>query len=609
MFPAVRYLWKIQTAPSKPIRTFSENLGITSLVARCLWNRGLQNSEDATTFLNPFLRNLKDPFLLPDMGIAVDRLLQARKNNEPITIFGDYDVDGITSVTLLTEFFQTLGWNLAGSFLPSRIEDGYGLTPQGIHHLLEKFPQTRLLLTVDCGSTSAAAIQEFKNKGIDVIVLDHHQLDTTDMPHPIALVNPQNATEQQKQTPLFQDLLHLCSAGLAFKLAHAILSRGRKMGASWSSRFDLRNTLDLTMLGTVADMVELTGQNRVLVYQGLLRSGVLNRIGLAELYKVCRLEKISTYEISFCIAPRLNAAGRMESPSIAMELLLTKDQSRAEFLAHMLDKLNSERRQIQAEIVANAAAQIRETFDPTKDFAIVAANDNWHFGIVGIAATQICKQFNRPSIILSGDGNLWKGSCRSVEGFDIVEALRGCDDLLTRCGGHAMAAGVELKKENLKEFRSRLNRIAKEHYELHAPSKPILNIDSEVSLWELNAPSILLLKRLEPFGVGNPRIQLVVRNLHQTCPPITFGKQENHLRLHLADNQGNNTIGIIWNYSSDPISIPSGPLDVAFEPIFPPSDISEKTPSYQRGLRIKILDINPAGSKEEETSVPYLLTK
>ena len=364
----MRYLWKFYDHEPETVEKLSRQLGVSLLTAKCLFNRGYRTSKEAEEFLNPFLRNLSDPFLIPDIEIAVERLIRAKDKGEAITIFGDYDVDGITATAILSDFFCTLGWNYQGSYLPLRMEEGYGLSDDGVRHCLRKYPKTQLLLAVDCGSTSSLAINQIQKSGVEVIVLDHHQIDPHDTPTPKALVNPRNLPPGEQPSDKLLDLQNLCSAGLAFKLAHAILKYARQKGHSWGNSFDLKSILDLVAMGTIADLVKLQGENRILVSHGLNRITNTQRTGLRELVRISQRKTISVHDVSFYLAPRLNAAGRLEDAQIALKLLTTTNPETGAHLAKQLDSVNLERKGIQNRIVEEVVERVKRNFNPEKDF-------------------------------------------------------------------------------------------------------------------------------------------------------------------------------------------------------------------------------------------------
>lgn len=550
----MKYRWSI--APSQPALTsfLARELKISPLLAQCLLNRGFSEPEPISRFLEPRLKNLGDPFLLPNMRAAVERLCAARERGELIVIFGDYDVDGVTSTTLLVEFLRSLGWKVE-SYLPHRMEEGYGLSQSGVENCLAKFP-AQLLLAVDCGSTAVDTIQWLNDRGVDVIVLDHHQVSSP-APSAHALVNPQLAADEAPSSR------ELCSVGLAFKLAHAVLKHGRATGLPGADTFDLRPCLDLVALGTIADLVPLTGENRILVSAGIERLNTTQRPGLVALKEVAGIEgEVGGYEVGFQLAPRLNAAGRLETAEESLRLLLAATLKEAEPIAQALDSRNRERQKIERSISDEAIGAIRARFDPAKDHVIVEGQLMWHIGVVGIVASRVMQEFYRPTLIIGGEGEEWRGSGRSIEGFDLAAALRECDDLLVRHGGHAMAAGVTVHPNQIDPLRARLNDLARRTLKPEQ-FQPSLRLDAEVTAADLTLDRLRELQRLEQTGMGNPAVRLVMRGVSHAKPLQRMGAERKHAKLWVTD--GRRTLeAVLWNVGDG--ALPVGRFDLAFAP-------------------------------------------
>ena len=538
----MKFQWSI--APAQPLLAakLAGQLGISPLLAQCLLNRGHSEPDALALFLEPRLRNLADPFALPNMAAAVERLFVARERAEPLVIFGDYDVDGVTSTALLLEVLRALGWRV-DFYLPHRMDEGYGLSRDGLQNCLEKFSATKLLLAVDCGSTAVDTIAWLNSRGVDVLVLDHHQVSDP-LPAACALVNPRLSALPASQSPSANGYTEFCSAGLAFKLAHALVKHGRDHQLAEFQTFDLRPLLDLVALGTIADLVPLTGENRILVTAGLERLNATRRPGLLALKSVAGIERvIGTHEVGFQFGPRLNAAGRLENAAEALQLLLAPDFTAAEPIARALDTRNRERQQIERAITNEVIGAVRSRFDPARDFVIVEGQLLWHIGVVGIVASRVLKEFYRPTFILGGDAGQWRGSGRSIEGFDLAAALRECDDLLSRHGGHAMAAGVTIEPMNVGPFRERLNAIARRTLRPEQ-LQPSLKLDAEVCLRDLTMERITELERLAPSGMSNPPFQFSAGGLRLHRPPLRMGKEQQHLKLHVTD--GNDVLEAVW---------------------------------------------------------------
>ena len=574
----MKFRWSL--APSQPLLTeqLASELKISPLLAQCLLNRGLSEPSTINAFLRPRLKQLADPFLLPNMAAAVARLFLARDRAEPLVIFGDYDVDGVTSTALLVEVLQALGWSVH-YYLPHRMDEGYGLSQEGVENCLQKFPVT-LLLAVDCGSTAVQTIDWLRQRGIDVLVLDHHQVSTP-APDAVALVNPQLSTlNSQLSTPFTE----LCSVGLAFKLAHALVKRGRELGLLAAQDFDLRPLLDLVALGTIADIVPLAGENRILVSMGLERLNTTQRPGLLALKKVAQSPpQLGTYEVGFQLAPRLNAAGRLENAEEALHLIMARNLAEAMPLAQNLDAHNRERQKIERSIADEVIGAVRARFNPQTDFVIVEGQLLWHIGVVGIVASRVLQQFYRPTIIVGGEGDEWRGSGRSIEGFDLAAALRECDDLLVRHGGHAMAAGLTVQPEKLDALRLRLNELARRTLRSEQ-LQPALRLDAEISLAELTLERLTEFNQLKPMGQGNPAVQLAARRVTHQRPLQRMGAEKQHVKLWLTD--GGATHEAVW-WGAGKESLPVGQFDLAFVP-----QINEY--NGKRTVQLKVLDWRPA---------------
>ena len=549
----MKYRWNL--APSQPLLTgqLIRELPLSPLLAQCLVNRGVVTKEEVSDFLKPKLKLLADPFLIPNMEVAVERLWKARSNNERLLIYGDYDADGITSTALLVEALTKLGWDVQ-AYLPGRFDDGYGLSPISVEKCLGQF-KINLLLAVDCGSTSNEAIDCLNNNNVDVIVLDHHQLSNP-APNPVAMVNPQ----LNNNYPNFQEL---CSVGLAFKLIHAIVKRGRQEGLQKERDLDLKQFLDLVAIGTVADLVPLVGENRKLLRFGLEQLGETTRPGLVALKKIVNIKPpVSVFNVGFNLGPRINAAGRMENPATALNLLLSKDTYSAEINAKKLDDFNLKRQKIERDISNKAIENIQNTFNPEKDLVIVEGDKEWHLGVIGIVASRVMRKFYRPTFILAKDGDGWKGSARSIEGFDLAEAMRDCDDLLNDHGGHAMAAGVSVKPGQLDAFRERINEIAKQTISSEMFQAP-LKLDAETNLSEMTLVRLKEMQQIEPTGQGNPEIQLLIPKLTMSGSINRMGKEKQHVKFWANDERDSCEV-IAWNLK--PEDEPKGVFDLAVVP-------------------------------------------
>ncbi len=582
----MKFRWNL--APPQPLLTgqLAQQLNISPLLAQCLVNRGHSEPAALASFLEPRLKQLADPFLLPNMAAAVERLLLARARNEPLVIFGDYDVDGVTSTTILFEVLGRLGWTV-NYYLPHRMDEGYGLSQDGVENCLKKF-STTLLLAVDCGSTAVSTIAWLKARGVDVIVLDHHQVSDP-APAAVALVNPQLSDRESRvgsrEPATSLPSTELCSAGLAFKLAHALVKRGRATDLPGAADFDLRPLLDLVALGTIADLVPLIGENRILVTAGLERLNTTQRPGLLALKKVAQINgPIGTYEVGFQLAPRLNAAGRLETAEESLQLLLARDEKSAAPIAQNLDTRNRERQNIEKTIVKEVIGAIKARFNPDTDFVIVEGQLLWHIGVVGIVASRVLQEFYRPTFIIGGDGAEWRGSGRSIAGFDLAAALRECDDLLIRHGGHAMAAGVTIHPDKLDAFRKRLNEIARRSLK-PGELQPPLRLDAAVALNEISLATLAELDRLKPTGMGNSAVQLCARGVTHSRPLKRMGADKQHVKLWVTDGGGVTHECVWWGAGKE--SLPVGKFDLAFAPQV--NEFNGRTT-----VQLKVLDWRPS---------------
>ncbi|MFO1476007.1 MAG: single-stranded-DNA-specific exonuclease RecJ [Verrucomicrobiota bacterium] len=581
--------WSFETQNPALAAQLAADLAVSPLLAQCLLNRGHQQPDRIRDFLEPRLKHLADPFLLPNMAAAVDRLCRARQEQAPVIIFGDYDVDGVTSTALLTEVLGALGWTTT-AYLPHRIDEGYGLSREAAENCLAKSgcldPATSprpVLLAVDCGSTSIESIAWLRSLDIDVIVLDHHQISNP-APPAHALVNPRFGMVDPAGSAAFTEL---CSAGLAFKLAHALVKRGRDTGLPQAATFDLRPLLDLVALATIADVVPLTGESRILVTAGLERLNHTTRPGLSALRQVAESPAVlGARDVAFQLAPRLNAAGRLESARDSLDLLLCGNPQQALDIARRLDARNRERQKVERAILDEATQTLRARFNPETDWVIVEGRVPWHVGVVGIVASRILQEFHRPTIILGGPSDQeihWRGSGRSIPGFDLAQALQECNDLLARHGGHAMAAGLSIHPDHVDAFRKRLNDCARRCLK---PSDlvPALRLDAEVSLEDLTLERLRELTRLHPLGQSNPPVQLAARNVSLHKPAQFLGADRQHVKLWLTD--GGRPVETVW-WGAGKLPLPQGRFDIAFVP-----QINDY--NGRQTVQLRLLDWKPA---------------
>jgi len=489
------------------------------IIARIIANRGFREHADIDKFLHGRLSDLYDPFLLDDMDRAVERVLDAIARREHIMVYGDYDVDGITSVALLSCLFTAMRAS-HGYYLPNRITEGYGISTDGLDRC--RNDGAGLIITVDCGITSNEELAYARRLGTDVIVTDHHEPGDA-LPDCLAVINPKRADS----TYPFKDL---AGVGVTFKLVHGLTSRAVERGMLERAQVNLKRKLDLVALGTVADTVTLLDENRILVKYGLRQLSHSDRIGLQELKAVSNVnEEITSYDVAYRLAPRLNAVGRLGDAHSGVELLCSEDEKEAFNLATLIEQNNRRRQTIEQEILAEVEAVIGRTVDLDSTRSIVLASDRWHLGVVPIVASRIAKTYHRPTAIIAIDGELGKGSARSIGDIALLDAFRECEDLLVSYGGHRLAAGFQIEADKIDEFRARFDEVIGRRYPGTEPYLPSLSVEVETDLSEVTLGFVRELQVLEPFGHGNPQPLFVSRGVYLKWSPKLVGS--NHLKL------------------------------------------------------------------------------
>jgi single-stranded-DNA-specific exonuclease len=484
-------IWETIACEDSPIVALSRELGVSPVTARLLCIRGLGAPDDARRFLSPRIDDLHDPFRLAGMSIAVDRILGAIGAKDRIAIHGDYDVDGVTSTVILRRALELLGADVI-HFIPERFRDGYGLQSATIDRLQQD--GVRLIISVDCGIRADQAATRARELGIDLIITDHHE-PGAELPRALAVINP------KRHDCTYPDK-NLAGVGVALKLVQALCTCTGH--GNWLPAF-----VKVAAIGTLADVVPLTGENRIIAKLGLgMLSKGPHKVGLRALLDVCGLtgREIDSYHIGFVLAPRVNAAGRMSTPDIAARLLLAADETMGEearALAEQLDAENLRRQQEEAEIVSEAKKIVETDLEVGSRTVIVVAGERWHRGVIGIVASKLVDAFHRPAIVISTDGDLAHGSCRSIPSFNMLAALESCAELMSKFGGHKQAAGLTLETSRIRELRARVNDFA-DACLTPDDLRPRLWIDGSLTFRSINEQVVSELSTLAPFGAGNP---------------------------------------------------------------------------------------------------------
>lgn len=506
--------WQIYQTDENKVKGIQEKYKINKLLATILVNREITEKSQIEKFLNPKRNDFYNPYEMPDMEKAIERIIKAIENKEKIIIYGDYDVDGITSVTVLKSFLEERGIHVS-EYIPNRLEEGYGLNKKAVEYIAKQGNQ--LMITVDCGISAIEEVEYANKLGIETIVTDHHE-PGEELPKAIAVVD----TKRKDNKYPFRNL---AGVGVVFKLIQAI-----------SQRLDLPEKeylkyLDIVCIGTISDIVPLVDENRVIVKLGLKLVEQTKNLGLKAILEASGYSKIDSNTISFGVAPRINACGRMGHQEEALKLFLSKDGEEVQELTQKLNEYNRLRQETEKQIYNESIIQIEE-----KDLAdrntIVVMGKGWHHGVIGIVSSRITELYFKPSILLCEEEDYGKGSGRSIPGFDLYEALTQCKDTIDKFGGHSMAVGINVKKEKFEEFKEKLEKIAKEKHTEEIV--PILKIDALINLDEINKEMVESLKELEPFGEANKMPLFAFKNLKiDSIRALSEGK---HLKLTLKDD-------------------------------------------------------------------------
>ena len=570
--------WTHTPVPSAEVEALSKRADVSRVLAELLLRAGLRDSDAAAAFLQPALASLNDPFLLGNLEAAATRLRQAIAQREQIVVLGDYDVDGVSSTALLVMVLRRFGLN-PRFVVPRRAEDGYGLSRSAIDRALEG-GKPQLFIALDCGTNSYSEAAYLRAQGIDVLVIDHHRSKEHALTDCL-LINPHVLGCQANSDGAWR---HLCTVGLVFKLCHGLLKQLRAENHPVSFRIKLRDHLDLVALGTVADLVPLLGENRILARHGLRILQETHRPGLRTLMEVAGVKPsqgITPTDISFRLGPRINASGRLADAALSVELLLSDDLAFCTETAQQLDAFNRERQEIERAITEEAERIIETQF--ASHSGIVLFAENWHPGVVGIVAGRVTRKYNRPCVVLGNEGEMAKGSGRSVDGINLVEVLGTCCEHLTSWGGHPMAVGVALRKLHLEAFRARFADAVRTHV-----GGDIAEARLDLAAWlvpeQITERLMEELDTLHPFGQGNPEPVFGVRGVVLRIPPEIF--KEQHFRFHFEDGRGRRIHGVAWKLAHR--LPPLGePVDLAVE-------LKWNHFNNRRLLQVGLIDWRPA---------------
>ena len=537
--------WKRIPTDNKKVETLQNDLKIDRVLCEILVQRGITEAETAQSFLNPNLENLHDPFLMRGMASAVSRIRQAINQNENILLYGDYDVDGTTSVALLFSYLNKYHSKL-DFYIPDRYKEGYGVSNEGIDYASQNGVQ--LIIAVDCGIKAIEQVEEARKRNIDFIILDHH-LPENDLPKALAILDP-------KQSNCEYPYKELSGCGIAFKLVQG-LSLHQQI-----SDDEIYSLLDLVVVSIASDIVAMTGENRILAYYGLKKLNKNPRLGLQTLIKQSgRGDEITISDIVYGIGPMINAAGRMADAHQAVKLLLTNEKSVASDYAIELANRNKQRKEFDKKIVHEAEILIEELVDLENQKSIVLYQPHWHKGVVGIAASRIVEKYNRPAIIMTESNGKIVGSARSIPGFDVYEAIKSCDDLLYGFGGHKHAAGLTMPVENLKLFTERFETVAKEIKDFSV-IEPEIPISAELSLKNISSSFFKTLKQFAPFGPQNRNPIFVSKNVNNTGYSKVL--KNNHLKLAVSQQNFPVFQGIAFGQGDAYEKIKREPFDICY---------------------------------------------
>jgi len=570
----MNYKWKYEPhtqEQQEAAERLSDELNISPIISGMLIKRGISDVQEAKKFFRPQLHDLHDPFLMRDMDKAVDRLNEAMGHKQRILVYGDYDVDGCTSVALVYRFLQQFYSNV-DYYIPDRYEEGYGVSKQGVDYAAES--GVKLIIVLDCGIKAVEEIAYAKSKGIDFIICDHHVPDD-ELPPAVAILN----AKRQDATYPYKDLSG-CGVGFKFMQAFAISN-----GISFSNLIPL---LDLVAVSIASDIVPIMGENRILAFHGLRQINNNPSLGLKAVIEICGLQgkDVTMSDIIFKIGPRINASGRMQNGKESVALLVEHDYQKALEKAELINQYNEERKELDKRMTEEASNIVASMPRYEGKHAIVIYNEDWHKGVIGIVASRLTEIYYRPAVVLTRSGDTVTGSARSVSGFDVYKAVEQCRDLLDNFGGHTYAAGLSLNVKHVDEFTRRFEQYVAENIEPEQTSAT-LEIDAEINFRDISFKFYNDLKRMRPFGPDNTKPLFCTRQVYDYGTSKVVGREQEHIKLELVDNKSNNVMnGIAFGQSSQVRFIKS---KSSFGIVY---SIEEN--SHKRGeIQLQIEDIKP----------------
>ena len=564
------FQWVYSEPQEETISALQKKLGISPTIAHLLALRNIDTYDKAESFFRPGLKQLHDPFLMQDMDKATDRLATAIRQREKILIYGDYDVDGTTATSIVYLFLDDFGVDV-DYYIPHRFKEGYGINPAGIQYAIDT--NVDLIISVDCGITAIEEAEVAREHGIDLIICDHHNV-ADEIPNATAVLDP-------KRPDCKYPFKGLSGAGVGFKLV-----QGTTKTLGLSSQIPLK-LLDLVAISTASDIVPVVDENRILMREGLKRLNKKPRQGISALLSLINMRPgtINTSSIVFSIGPRINAAGRMGDATKAVKLLIADSEAEAKARAHELESINIKRRDRDSQTMEEALAKVDMEYNIDSISSMVLHDAEWHLGVIGIVASRLVDAYSRPTIMLSTVDGMLKGSARSIKGFNIYDAIKECEDLLEQFGGHEFAAGLTMKRENLEEFRFRIDKIAAERL-TDEDFHPDLEIDSELDLSDVDMRFWKLLSQFEPFGPGNLRPVFVSKNVQVVGVPTIVGK--GHLKMRVSQNGSGvfDTIGFnMHEYMPIIRNAGNNGLEIAYS-------LEENHWNGNRKLQLKLRDIH-----------------